>query len=579
MISQAGKHSSLRLNRVKNTLCKVKKIQGIGWLLDQYIPIILLISCAVTGPLLAQQPYISKVWSPDLGGGRYKNPVIYADYSDPDAIRVGDTFYMVASSFDQVPGLPILCSKDLVNWRLTGHGLLKQPPFDVFDKVQHGKGVWAPAIRYHKDSFYIYYPDPDFGIYLTKAKDIHGPWTTPLLVEAGKGLIDPCPLWDDDGKVYLVHGFAGSRAGINSILVVKEMNASGTKVIREGRIVYDGHEQDPTVEGPKIYKRHQYYYMFAPAGGVSTGWQIVLRSKNIYGPYERKVVMRQGNSSINGPHQGAWVTTTTGQDWFLHFRDLGVYGRVTYLEPVVWKDDWPIIEVDQDGDGTGEPVTTYKKPDVGKNYPVSNPLESTDFNGGKLPIQWQWQANPRPIWYFMNASNGRLRLYSYHNPDTTQPKNLWFQPNVLLQKFPAESFAATAKVRVHLNTELALEKAGLVVMGMSYASLAVRQKADGPSLVYTTCADAMGGQSETEMVITKLKDSVLYLRVNVLPGARCQFAYSLDGQDFKTAGTPFQAVPGRWIGAKMGLFCTRDQRTDHAGYMDVDYFHVDPIEK
>ncbi|MFZ1260144.1 MAG: family 43 glycosylhydrolase, partial [Chitinophagaceae bacterium] len=180
---------------------------------------------------IATAQTVSKVWVSDNGNGTYKNPVINADYSDPDAIRVGDDYYMISSSFNHVPGLPILHSKDLVNWTLIGHALQKQPPFEHFSKVQHGGGVWAPSIRYHNNEFYIYYPDPDFGIYLIKAKNILGPWSEPVRVEAGKGLIDPCPLWDTDGKVYLVHAYAGSRAGIKSIIVVKELDKDGTKVI------------------------------------------------------------------------------------------------------------------------------------------------------------------------------------------------------------------------------------------------------------------------------------------------------------------------------------------------------------
>jgi len=157
--------------------------------------------------------YNSKVWVADNGDGTYKNPIIHADYSDPDVIRVGNDFYLVSSSFENIPGLPILHSKDLVNWTIVGHALKQQLPADHFSMPRHGEGVWAPAIRYHHHEFYIYYPDPDFGIYLIKAKNINGPWSDPVMVEAGKGLIDPCPLWDADGKVYLVHAFAGSRAG------------------------------------------------------------------------------------------------------------------------------------------------------------------------------------------------------------------------------------------------------------------------------------------------------------------------------------------------------------------------------
>lgn len=286
---------------------------------------------------------VSQVWVSDQGNGTYKNPVLNADYSDPDAIRVGNDYYLTSSSFEHIPGLPILHSMDMVNWTIINHALKKQPPFNVFNKPQHGNGVWAPAIRYHNNEFYIYYPDPDYGIYMVKTKDPAKDWSTPLLVYPGKGIIDPCPFWDEDGKAWLTHAYAGSRAGIKSIIAIAPMNTDGTEVIGESIVVYDGHETDPTIEGPKVYKRNNYYYLFAPAGGVPTGWQLVLRSKNILGPYERKVVMDQGKSAINGPHQGAWVSTPQGEDWFFHFQDKDAYGRVVHLQPMKWINDWPVI--------------------------------------------------------------------------------------------------------------------------------------------------------------------------------------------------------------------------------------------
>jgi beta-xylosidase len=515
---------------------------------------------------------ISKVWQPDLGNGNYKNPVIDADYSDPDAIRVGDDFYMVSSSFDAVPGLPILHSKDLVNWTIIGHALKRQPPFEHFSKTQHGNGVWAPAIRFHNNEFYIYYPDPDFGIYVTKTKNPAGEWSTPVLVEAGKGLIDPCPLWDDDGKTYLVHAYAGSRAGIKSIIVIKKMNTAGDKTIDEGKLVYDGHDLDPTIEGPKFYKRNGYYYIFAPAGGVSTGWQLVLRSKNVYGPYERKVVMDQGKSTTNGPHQGAWINTASGEDWFLHFQDKGAYGRVVHLQPMKWIDNWPVIGVDTDGDGIGEPVLTYKKPNVNKVSKIENPAESDEFNTGVLGLQWQWQANPMATWSFLNPVNGTLRLYSVKMPDSA--KNYWDVPNLLLQKFPSEKFSATTKFTFIPNLKLENEKAGLIIAGLSYASLAVKSKKDGVYLVYSICKNVEKGKAESEQVLTKLSQKEIYLRVTVSTGAICTFSYSLDGNNFTTINEDFTAEPGKWIGAKFGIFCTRDQQTNDSGYVDFDWVRI-----
>lgn len=512
---------------------------------------------------------VSKVWVADNGDGTYKNPIINADYSDPDAIRVGNDYYLIASSFDAVPGLPILHSKDLVNWKIIGHALLRQPPFEHFSATQHGNGVWAPSIRFHKGEFYIYYPDPDFGIYLTKAKNINGPWSDPILVETGKGLIDPCPLWDNDGQVYLVHAYAGSRAGIKSLIVVKKMNAEGTKTIDAGVLVYDGHEADPTIEGPKFYKHNGYYYIFAPAGGVSTGWQLVLRSKNIYGPYERKVVMDQGSTIINGPHQGAWVTTQTGEDWFLHFQDKNAYGRVLHLQPMKWKNDWPVIGFDKDGDGKGAPVLTYKKPNVG-NFPVTSPQESDEFNN-ILGLQWQWQANPKATWLFMNNANGTLRLFSDKIADTA--KNYWDVPNILLQKFPAEEFTATTKLQI--QPRLDGERTGLIIMGMSYAYISLVKRSDGVYLTKNICIDAIKENIEKEQIIQKINANIIYLKVKILKGAVCNFSFSDDGINYKDVGESFTAQPGRWIGAKMGIFCTRTTQTNDSGYADFDWFRID----
>jgi beta-xylosidase len=482
---------------------------------------------------------------------------------------VGGDFYLTASSFNCTPGLPILHSKDLVNWTIIGHVLNRQLPDDHFSTVQHGNGVWAPSIRYHNKEFYIYYPDPDFGIYLIKATNINGPWSEPVLVEAGKGLIDPCPLWDKDGKVYLVHAFAGSRAGIKSIIVVKKMNTAGTKTMDEGVIVYDGHDTDPTIEGPKFYKRNGYYYIFAPAGGVSGGWQLVLRSRNIYGPYERKVVMDQGSSPINGPHQGAWVDTKTGEDWFLHFQDKEAYGRVVHLQPMKWINDWPVIGIDKDGDGKGEPVLVYKKPNVGKSFPVTTPQESDEFNESKLGLQWQWQANPKPFWAF--PSNGKLRLFAYQLPDSS--KNYWNVPNLLLQKFPAEEFAVTTKLSFKPGSDG--EKTGLIIFGADYAYVALLKKTDGIYITFSICHNTDKGNAETEELSEKINTTGIWFNVTVSRGAICHFSYSTDGNEYKPIQTTLAAKPGRWVGAKVGIFCTRLRQTNDSGFADFDWFRIE----
>jgi len=520
-----------------------------------------------------QDSKISKVWVADNGDGTYKNPILYADYSDPDIERVGDDYYMVASSFNCAPGLPILHSNDLVNWKVLGYGFQKQVPLEVFDKPQHGNGVWAPAIRFHKGEFYIYYPDPDLGIYMIKAKNPAGPWTHPVLIKEVKGWIDPCPLWDEDGKAWLVSALAGSRAGAKSVVVLSRMNSEGTKLIDDGVIVFDGHAKHPTLEGPKIYKRNGYYYISAPAGGVPTGWQLILRSKNIYGPYEEKIVLDQGKTSINGPHQGGWVQTQSGEYWFVHFQDKDAYGRIICLEPMKWVNDWPVIGVDKDGDGKGEPVMTYKKPNVGKIYPITTPLESDEFNAPGLGLQWQWHANPQPNWAFTTGGLGYLRLVCFPQPATFT--NFWDIPNLLLQKFPAPEFMVTTKMTFNPKYSNE-EKTGLIIMGQDYAYLSVKQIGNEFAVSQTVCLNAIKQGKESEGKSVKLNSSTFYLRVKVKEGAVCQFSCSNDGKEFFTVGDSFTAKKGLWIGAKVGLFATRTTyKPGEVGYTDVDWFRVE----
>jgi len=512
--------------------------------------------------LCSQTQQRSRAWVADNGDGTYKNPILYADYSDPDAIRVGNDYYLVASSFDAVPGLPILHSVDLVNWEIIGHVFAQQPPFDVFSKTQHGNGAWAPAIRFHSGEFYVYWPDPDIGIYLAKAKSAKGPWTEPLLVKSAQGWIDPCPLWDDDGSAYLVNAFAASRSGIKSVLAISRMSPDGTKLLDDGVIVYDGHGIDPTLEGPKLYKRNGYYYILAPGGGVPTGWEVALRSKNIYGPYERRVVLDQGLTSINGPHQGAWVETRNGESWFLHFQDKGAYGRIVHLQPVKWVDDWPVM-----GDN-GHPVLTYRKPFAGAF--VMTPAESDEFDETTLGLQWQWQANPKPGWAFPYERK-YLRLIAV--PPAEGVRNFWDVPNVLLQKFPAPEFTVTTSL--NLTSIAGGEKAGLIVMGLDYAHIAIRKTAAGYQVTQSVCINADRGSAEKESAPVAVKSGAIELRVRVSEGAVCQFSYNAGGASFVNLGDPFTARQGRWIGAKVGLFAVRTGASGESGYADVDWFRVD----
>ncbi len=541
----------------------------------------IILSTLVSVPMIlqAQTP---EVWQPDCGDGTYTNPIIHADYSDPDVCAVGDDFYLTASSFACTPGLPILHSRDMVNWQIVNYALPALKPADFYDAApRHGKGVWAPCIKYHNGEYFIFWGDPDYGIFMVKTTDPRGRWSEPVLVKVGKGMIDPTPLWDADGKAYLAHAWAASRSRFNSVITLWEMEPDGTALIGTPTMIYDGNDGvNHTVEGPKLYHIGDYYYIFAPAGGVATGWQLVLRSPNIYGPYESRIVMAQGNTDINGPHQGALVNTRAGEYWFVHFQDKGLYGRVVHLNPVQWVDWWPVIGTDADGDGCGEPVSRYRKP-------VVEPVVVVEVHGGRFDL-FQWTGNYQPQFGFP-ASNGTMRIYSHNlSPEFV---NMWEVPNMYLHKFPAEKFIFTSKVRVSTKSTDAGSLSGLIVMGYDYSALALQKQGEKYALLQVECTDAEHGGAQTETVVAMLdptreyaaglhpnSEITLYLRVSVTAGGSCTFSYSTDCKRFKTVGKTFTAKEGKWIGAKVGFFSTAPYAADRA-WIDILDFKFDKIKK
>jgi beta-xylosidase len=536
----------------------------------KHLSLFLLVSGLCFGALGATDPQEASLttigpWIPDLGNGTYKNPVLYADYSDPDVVRNGNDYYLTSSSFNCTPGLPILHSNDLVNWQIIGHVFDQQTPLNIYNAPIPANGVWAPSIRVHNDTFYITYGDPDYGVYLAKAANPQGPWTLKL-IKPTTGWIDVCPFWDDNGDAYIVHAYASSRVGIKSILTIRRLS-SDLSQITDSIMVIDGNTTDPTllttVEGPKLYKRNGYYYILAPAGGVTAGWQMALRAQSITGPWEYKKVMEQGTTAINGPHQGGWVETPDGKEsWFMHFQDNGAYGRVVHLEPMTWVNDWPIIGSDANADGVGNPVSTHQKPNVGASYPAETPQTSDAFDSDTLGLQWQWYANSQPGWMSLTDNKGSLRLYAVSLPTATPDYRL--VPNLLLQKFCADSFTAITKAVFH--PRIIGERSGIVVVGGLFSILAVVKKADG--LYLTTSAV----ESSSDI---KLQDSTVYLRLSITgPLAAGKFGYSIDGRAFTSVGSAFTATKVKWIGAKFGLFASKPFGSDSGGFADFAWINV-----
>lgn len=528
-------------------------------------------------PMTMQAQYKSEVWSPDNGDGTYTNPVINADYSDPDVCvgASGEDYYLTASSFQCIPGLPILHSKDLVNWEIINYALKELEPREVFDKPSHGNGVWAPSIRFHNGEYYIYWGDPDHGVFMVKTKDPAGEWEKPVCVIAGKGYIDTTPLWDDDGRCYLVNGWANSRSKFASVLTVRELSADGTKAIGQPVIVFDGNgTENRTCEGPKFYKRDGWYWIMCPAGGVPTGFQLAMRSKSPYGPYEHKIVLQQGKTAINGPHQGGWVHTKYGEDWFLHFQDKEAYGRVVHLQPVDWSTGWPIMGK------KGEPVVTYKKPQS-LSTTIVNPVESDEFNSPVMGKQWQWHANYDEK-FGVPTAFGTFRIYTYKLSEGW--KNFWEVPNLLLQKTPADEFTVTTKLR--FTSKADGQFGGLLMMGLDYSALVVRRVGQEFQLVQMTCKAADKGKAQTENIIATLKPTAtdkteykpgihedIYLRMKV-KNSELQFSWSQNGKKYQDCGDVFRMKEGKWIGAKFGFVAADTNPNSDRGWVEADWIRV-----
>lgn len=519
------------------------------------------------------------------GNGTYNNPILPSDYSDPDVIRVGNDYWMTSSSFNCVPGLQILHSTDLVNWEIAGAALPEGPEacWDLFGSkgaspsaVQHGNGVWAPCIRYHDGIYYIFWGDPDFGIFQVHTTDPRGEWSKPVCVLEGQGLIDTSPLWDDDGRVYLVHGWAGSRNGFKSMLSVCELNSDCTRVIGDQVLVFDGNRSNNrTVEGPKFYKRNGWYYIFAPSGGVKGGWQLVMRSRNVYGPYEFRNVLHQGNTEVEGPHQGGWVTDVAGNDWFLHFQDRYAYGRVVHMQPMTWLDDgWCTMGINQNKNGTGEPVMTYDAPAVAAGMSTAltgvSALETgTNFTGAKIPLNWQWHARPEVNWYMTDPADGCIRLNCIKKVDGW--RSLRDTPNLLLEKIVGDTMTLTSKIVFRPSYEG--DRTGLAVMGNSYASIDLYYDGKDVSIVRHEGSGRgeTTGESET---IHRVKKEVsqfytVYLQVRIAEGCTASFWYSYDGKKFSKLGADFTATAGGWIGAKVGFYALADIKKNDGGYAEV----------
>lgn len=514
---------------------------------------LLALFCALAciGYIQAQKPL--KTWG-DQGNGTYVNPILNADYSDPDVIRVGDCYYMVASDFHFI-GMQILKSEDMVNWWLVAQ-LYDRFDFPEWEKnTRYAGGSWAPALRYHDGKFWVFFCTPDEGLFMTNADNAEGPWAPLTQVADNPNWEDPCPFWDEDGNAYL----GRSRVGAGPI-IIHRMSPDGTRLLDEGRTVYTG----PVSEGTKFLKRDGYYYLSIPEGGVYGGWQTVLRSKDIYGPYERKVVLERGMTRINGPHQGSIVDTPDGEWWFYHFQQYNPLGRVVHLQPMYWRDGWPVIGVDMDRNGIGEPVEMWRKPTIRKDSQIQLPATNDSFEDEHLGLQWQFNHNPVNDAWSLTEQRGQLTLHALQADSFKQARN------TLTQKTVGYRGAATVRMICRDKDMADGQRCGMACMGRQNWMMGVVLE-DGCRYVYLA--------KENEILQkTPIKGSVIYLRMEAdAENNKYQLLYSTNMKDFMALGESFPMQFGNWKGVRIGLYCYNVKgRAGRVAFDNFVYHHDGP---
>lgn len=494
----------------------------------------------------------------DMGDGTYRNPILNADYSDPDVVRLGDKYYMVASDFHFI-GMQVLESYDLVNWHIVSqiYDRFDYPGWDT--NKRYAGGSWAPSIRWHDGRLWVFFCTPHEGLFMSTATDPAGPWTPLHCVKRVEKWEDPCPLWDDDGQAYLGHSLHGAGP-----IIVHRMSPDGRQLLDEGHTVYEG----PVAEGTKWLKRDGRYYLSIPEGGVGEGWQTLLRADNIYGSYQRRVVLEQGSTAVNGPHQGALVDTPDGSEWwFVHFQSVHPLGRVVHLQPARWTaDGWLTIGEDYDGNGIGEPVMSYAKPKTDADTRPELPQMSDEFTSDNLywrghrqsalGLQWQWCHNPVDSMWSLSERDGWLTLHAM------PADSLRLCRNMLTQK--VTGYRSEATTLVDCRRLVAGTFAGLLCTGKTFRGIGVSR--DG---IFTEC------DGRREPVALGSYDTV-WLRVTIDNNINShRFYYSTDGETFIPAGSPFAMRDGYWKGLRIGLFCydtTQTATTAQSGTAQFDFF-------
>ena len=504
-------------------------------------------------PANADRPDRQGNWG-DQGDGTFVNPILPADYSDIDVIRVGEDYYFISSTFQFSPGIIILHSRDLVNWTIVGHviaDLTRITPELNWNRMnRYGRGVWAPAIRYHNKKFRVYVCTPNEGIFMSTAEHITGPWTPIHAVMRAGGWDDPCPFWDDDGQGYLVttHFSDGYK------IYLFKLTADGRGIIpHSGRVIH----QSRGSEANKLYKINGWYYHYYSQVQREGRVPMMDRSRHIYGPWETRQLMHVNPRIDREPNQGGFVSTAAGQWWFLTQQGTGQWdGRACCLLPVTWVEDWPIIGR-IGSDGIGNMVWRDRMPIRGHTCRI--PQTSDSFDRPVLAVQWEWNYQPRADKWSLTDRPGYLRLYAFK---PLRSNNLLTAGNTLTQRvFKTNSNVVTVQMDISGMTDG--QHAGICHFASHFWTIGAARRGGKSHFAFNHNGKLTYGPA--------ISSTVVWFRSIWDIGGQSRFSFSLDGRRFVAFGDKFRLAWGFYRGDRIGIF-NFNNKAD-SGHVDVKYFH------
>lgn len=492
------------------------------------------------------------------------NPIIWADVPDPDVIRVGDHYYMVSTSMHSMPGCPIMKSVDLKHWEIVNY------VYDTFEdndahrlldgKGIYGKGSWAASLRYHEGTYYVCFSSNDMGtFYIYRTDDIeNGTWTCSKINHL---LHDPSLLFDE-GRVFVIYSAGDIR--------IAELNEEVTALKEDGinQLLFSTDREGIMLrcEGCHAYKINGYYYLIFiewPSIGNMRRRQICYRSKHLLGPYERKIIFDDDMGYHNkGIAQGAIFDTPAG-DWYaLLFQDHDAVGRIPYVLPVTWEDDWPMVGVD----GKAPQQFEVNLPPSPPSQPIVN-SDDFDYTVDKLSYNWQWNHNPHHDLWSVTARPGHLRLTTGYIVNS-----VLLAPNTLTQR--TEGPACTGMTVMDISHMKAGDHAGLIALQSTFGTVGVQVSEAGERFITMCVNDGEGQEQIVEKVA--LDKVVVYLKIHFNFDDSidlAHFYYSLDGTEWQQIGEPLHMkyTLDHFMGYRIGLFNYATRET--GGYVDFDYFH------